>query len=306
MDAPLFHPGDLIDQRYRLTRLLGLGGMAEVWEARHEVLERDIAVKLVRHADPAVGERLRLEAKALARLSHRSIVQVFDAGTTATGVPFLALELVRGESLEQRLQRGPLGARSAAALVAAACDGLAEAHAAAIIHRDIKPSNILLPAASPELPRIVDFGVASLAGSSSPKLTRAGAVVGTPAYMAPEQLRGEPPDARTDVWGAAVTLYEAAYGTMPFPGDDLRVVTALVLTAEPTRPLGPIDPRLWDVVRRGLAKARDERYPTAEALADDLRAWLAGTAATAMFPSEDPTDEMTASSFDALVKSRFS
>jgi serine/threonine-protein kinase len=305
VDQSLFRPSDLIDQRYRLLRPLGVGGMAEVWQARHEVLDRDIAVKLVRGADPAVAERLRLEARALARLSHRAIVQVFDAGSTEGGVPFLALELVNGESLEARLLRGPLGPRSAATLIAAVCDGLAVAHAASIIHRDVKPSNILLPTEAPMSPRIVDFGVAALTSSADPKLTRAGAVVGTPAFMAPEQLKGETPDASTDVWGATVTLLEAAFGCLPFQSEDIRSLSALVLTAEPKRPAGATDQRFWDIVCRGLAKDRTERFPSAESLAKSLRAWLAGTAETAIMRQDQEPDGMTALSFDALVKSRF-
>lgn len=274
-----FQPGTLLDGRYRLDRPLAEGGMGSVWVGEQIALRREVAVKLLRIGTGPLRERLRREALALAAVHHPAIVQVFDYGETASGTPYLVMELVRGEPLGAHvLRHGPMEAEIAVRLVLPLLEGLAAAHSRGIVHRDIKPANVML-SNSPAgvLPKLLDFGIARVAEDENTRLTVDGGVIGTPAYMAPEQVRGlGDVDLRVDVWGMAVLLYEALAGKPPFGLEDMVVVMRRVLDEPPPFPrlAKGLDGRLWSLLTAAMRKDRAERTPTALAFRDALAAWL--------------------------------
>ena len=273
-----FFAGLVLDGRYRLESLLGEGGMGTVWEGSQLALQRQVAVKTLHVAAPAFRARLRREALALAAVHHPSIVEVYDYGETPAGLPFVVMELVRGESLARRLDRvGALPAEEAVSLVLPILEGLAAAHRAGVIHRDIKPDNVVLaegPAGA--LPKLLDFGIARLENDVDARLTQVGSFVGTPAYMAPEQMRNGPTDERVDVWGVGALLYHLIAGEAPFGVQDLLQVMRRVLEDPPSYPRKArgLDGRLWRIMMAALRKLPDERTPTALALRDALAGWL--------------------------------
>jgi len=265
-----------------LEAVLGRGGMGVVWRGRDPRLGRDVAVKLLGRATDQDGlARFRLEVETTARLRHPNVVGVHAAGELR-GWPWLVMDLVEGESLARRLEREPgrrLAPRPAVELAHALADALAHAHAQGVVHRDVKPGNVLLDASDPggPRPRLVDFGLARDLHRDA-RLTPSGVVVGTPAYMAPEQLVGGPVDGRTDVWGLGATLHELLTGQPPFAGH----TGAALLGALRRRPTPPsdhaplVDAGLDRMVRACLEPDPADRYPSAAALRDDLGRWLAG------------------------------
>ncbi|MEV5944548.1 serine/threonine-protein kinase [Streptomyces sp. NPDC051994] len=214
----------ILGGRYRLARLLGEGGMGQVWEAHDETLGRPVAVKLISllagggsRGDEARARFLR-EARITARLQHPNIVTIHDLGETGTGdqrVPFLVMELIWGDGLDAVLRRGAVTPADAARWGAQICDALADAHDAGIMHRDIKPSNILITASG--IVKVLDFGVAKAADpyATAERLTQTGFIVGTPPYMAPEQARGFP-EPRSDLYAVGCLLFELITGQLPF------------------------------------------------------------------------------------------
>jgi tetratricopeptide (TPR) repeat protein len=263
--------------RFELLRLLGSGGMGEVWLARQDGLERHVAVKILPSASHQQSiDRLRREAQALARIRHPHVVPVHEVGE-AGGLHYYVMDLVDGRSLEEVLAAGRLSCARAAEIARQIAEALAAAHDQGVVHRDVKPANVLL-ADGPDHVTLVDFGIAM--SELAPTLTRTGDLLGTLHYMAPEQARGEAylADARTDVWGVGVTLYEMVTGTRPFDGEPAIVVRSAVLEREPVAPRRhradcPRD--LETIVLRCLDKDPERRYPTARALADDLAHLLA-------------------------------
>jgi len=207
-DAPL------VLGRYRLRRRLGAGGFATVWQAWDERLDRDVAVKILPR-EGIVGGRFEREARAAARLAHPAIVTLYEAAVDDEGA-YLVSELVHGATLDKLLAAGRLSDGDLVRIGIALCDALAHAHAHGVIHRDVKPSNVLIPerpTTSAQLARLTDFGVARLAGGES--LTMTGDVIGTAAYMAPEQAQGLPAAAAADLFSLALVLYEALSGVNP-------------------------------------------------------------------------------------------
>jgi eukaryotic-like serine/threonine-protein kinase len=207
-DAPL------VLDRYRLRRRLGAGAFATVWQAHDERLGRDVAVKILPR-ERVLGGRFEREARAAARLSHPGIVTLYEAAVDDEGA-YLVSELIHGPTLDRLLWDGRLSDRDVVQIALALCDALAHAHAQGVIHRDVKPSNVLVPAysAPPSLPaRLTDFGVARVLGGDS--LTRTGDVIGTVAYMSPEQAQGLPAGASADLFSLALVLYEALTGVNP-------------------------------------------------------------------------------------------
>ncbi len=275
MDEPL------ILDRYRLLERLASGGSAEVWRARDEQLGRDVAVKRLHphlFADEASRARLAAEARAAARLSHPVIVGVYDVDA-AGDAPALVMELVDGESLAARLERsGPMPEREAAAIVADLAEALFHAHQQGVIHRDLKPGNVLLDRVG--RPRLVDFGIAHSLAEAAARLTATGTVIGTLRAMAPEQLLDGPITPRTDLYGLGVVLHESLTGRPPYPPGS-PVALAEAQRAGPPR-LDGLDPGLAAVIAGCLAFDPAERPLHAGAVAEALRAWLAGDAAPAL------------------------
>ena len=276
-------PGDVIANKYQLERCLGEGGQGCVWRAQNLVLELPVALKLV-HPESIHGlvpERLFREARAAATLGHPSIVRVFDIGRTTEGLPYLVMELLRGESLASWVVRaGRLAPVQALRLLLPIADGLVAAHAEGIIHRDVKPDNIFVALHGDLIqPKLLDFGLArrNKSGDNLGRLTDAGAVLGTPAYLSPEQASGRGQlDARADVWSFCATLYECLTGLVPFQGTTWDELRRQILEDEPTtlHELGVDDADLWQLLRRGLAKSPPKRWPTMQALGRALACWL--------------------------------
>lgn len=259
-------PQDLVSDRYRLLRLIGRGAESVVWAARHELLHRELALKLTGAGTPAARARFLREVRIVGSLRHPNIVDIADAGDSGDGNLYLAMELLAGEPLSQRIARGPLSPAEALAITAEICRALAAAHAAGVIHRDIKPANIFL-AQGPNggiVPKLLDFGVSStcdtLSGSGTP-------IYGTPAYMSPEQALGESKlDHRVDVWAMGVTLHEMLTGRRPFEAESYPALLPLIIEA-PCPPLpAAIPAEVARVIAGCLAKARADRYGSAAAL----------------------------------------
>ena len=270
---------------YEVLGVLGRGGMGAVYHARQLALNRDVALKVVlgaERAGPRTLVRFLAEAEAVAAVRHPHVVQVYEYGDHG-GLPYIALEYLAGGTLADRLRAaGRLDPRAAAGLVEKLARGVAAAHDRQIVHRDVKPSNILFDPAGE--PKVADFGLAKRAVGAD--LTTTGAVMGTPAYMSPEQAGGRtkfvgPP---ADVWALGVILYECLVGARPFDGETTDDILEQVRTAAPRRPRDrqPAVPRDLEVVcLKCLAKDPRDRYSTATELADDLRRFLDGRPVTA-------------------------
>ncbi len=261
---------------YLLLRAVGSGGMGVVYEAEDTRLGRRVAVKLLPAEigrDRKAKERFLREARAASRLDHPNLCTVHDVGES-DGWLYIVLAFYDGETLRDRLERGALPLGAALDVAVQVARGLASAHEAGIVHRDIKPANVMLTARGEA--KILDFGIAKLGDDAS--LTRTGGSVGTPAYMSPEQARGERVDARTDVWSLAVMLYEMVAGRRPFGGDGAQAVLSSILTQEP-QPLDrlcpEVPPELTRTVTKALAKDRAERYASVAELLADLEAGMA-------------------------------
>jgi serine/threonine protein kinase len=271
--APAALSGRVISH-FRVGELLGSGGMGVVYGAEDVQLGRSVALKflapeLVR--DPQAKARFLTEARAASALDHPNLCTILEVGETEEGLFFLAMPLYEGESLESRLARGAVPIEEAIDTATQVAQGLAKAHRHGIVHRDIKPGNLLLTRDG--LVKILDFGIAKLMGEVGP--TRIGSFLGTPSYMAPEQTRGEPVDARADVWSLGVVLYEMLAGRRPFTGGTGAAVVHAVLYEEPA-PLARLRPGIPQELERILARmlARDpsRRYASAAEVLEDLRA----------------------------------
>jgi serine/threonine protein kinase len=279
----------LILGRYRLQQEIAAGGTARVWRAHDERMDRPVAVKLLHpHLLPDETSRRRLEAEARAAsvLSHPGIATVFDV-TGAQEDPALVMELVDGEPLSVRLARdGPLRPDAAARLAAEVAEALYHAHQQGIVHRDVKPANILLERESGRA-RLIDFGIAHSLELAAQPLTQTGTALGTPRYMAPEQLAAEPVGPRTDLWGLGVVLYESLTGRRPFDGGTPLAIARQQAAGPPD--LSDVDPALAALISSCLSVAIDDRPLHAGALAVTLRAWLEGDDAPTMaIPVQPP------------------
>jgi serine/threonine protein kinase len=279
--APLA-AGSLIDGKYRLDSLLGEGGMGTVWAAHNLQLDVPVAIKLLRPGNDQalLSERLKIEARAAARLVHPAIVRVFDVDTSESGDPFIVMELLRGESLADVLERGRISGASAVQLLLPIAEGLELAHARGIVHRDLKPHNVMLAEEGERMqPKLLDFGIAKLTSEAllNGSLTETGITVGSPDYMSPEQARGSNDvDYRADIWSFCVVLYEAVSGTTPFDGENYNALMRSILEDEPAPlPLDEsLDQGLADLILWGLSKDRTARPGSVHELGRELARWL--------------------------------
>ncbi|MDD9369585.1 MAG: protein kinase [Acidimicrobiales bacterium] len=268
--------GALLGARYRLDDLLASGGMAQVWLGTDEVLRRAIAVKILHQhlaADETFVTRFRHEAIAVARLSHPAIVNVYDT-CSDDGIEAIVMELVRGQTLRQRLDDGPIDPWVAANIAAQVAGALSVAHAAGLVHRDIKPANILL--SEDGRVKVGDFGIAKAAESAD--LTQEGSFLGTAKYLAPEQVEAKPVDGRTDLYSLGIVLYEMLCGRVPFEADSSSGTALARLHSDPQRPRlvkANVPRELEAITMRLLARDPAGRYPTAT----DARAALLGAGA---------------------------
>jgi serine/threonine protein kinase len=274
---------------YELLALLGAGGMGEVYRARDTRLDRHVAVKVIPPSlarDRRRLKRFELEARAVAALNHPSIVSIFDVGTHK-GTRFVVMELAEGETLRQILSRGPLPVRAAMEVAIQAAEGLEAAHAKGIVHRDLTPGNLI---ATPEgRTKVLDFGLAKLVSHAmstrdggsrreESSISEEGSVVGTVPYMAPEQIRGEPVDARTDLFALGVVLYEMVTGRRPFTGDTAADVASAILRdpPPPARELrADLPEELERILDRCLEKEPARRFGSARELIEALRRGIA-------------------------------
>src|SRR5262245_23815962 len=259
---------------YELLDKLGEGGMGALYRARDTRLNRTVAIKVLRDGsahDPELAKRLLQEARAASQLNDPRIVTIYEVDESP-GREFIAMEFVAGEPLSTRVSRGPLPAADVARIALECAEALAAAHAAGIVHRDLKPANVMLTSSGHV--KLLDFGLAKVSSTSSAGLesqptleagprTRSGVIVGTPAYMSPEQVQGKPLDARSDVFSFGVLLYELITGRRPFEGGtDVALLAAILRDApQPVAALRPDAPKaLARIVERCLEKEPQRRH----------------------------------------------
>jgi len=271
--------------RYRILRLLGEGGMGAVYEAEQDVPQRTVALKVIRagYADPEMLHRFDTETQALGRLQHPGIAQIYDAGAVETPFgkqPYIAMELVRGQMLLDYCDGQKLNTRERLELMAKICEAVQHAHQRGLIHRDLKPANILV--GEDGQPKILDFGVARLTDSDAQatRQTNMGEIIGTLAYMSPEQVSGEAADidTRSDVYALGVILYEALSGKAPYAiGRQIHEAVRAIRQDEPTA-LRSVNRTyrgdIETIVARALEKDKTRRYGSAAELAADIRRYL--------------------------------
>jgi hypothetical protein len=292
-------PGTVVAGKLRVVRQLGVGGMGAVYEVEHEMTRHHRALKVLHPAiaqSPALVARFLREASAAGHIGNPHIAETFDAGRLGSGEPYILMEMLEGETLDLRLRRlGPIAPGELADLVCQACDGVQAAHDAGIVHRDLKPENLFLTPArdGATFVKILDFGISKFDADRTGHLgvTAEGAIMGTPFYMPPEQVRGEASiDSRADVYALGVILYECASGVRPFDAQTLERLAILIHEGKATA-LGErvpsLPPELCAIVHRAMAVERDDRYPTARALAEALAPFRA-VAAPRTLASEPP------------------
>ena len=277
-DSLHFDPGALVAGKFRILRQIGRGGMGAVYEVLHEYTKHRRALKVLHpnyNSLPAIVTRFLREASAAGRIGNPHIVETFDAGRLESGEPYIVMELLAGRSLDSLLtERGKLDFVEAIGYVRQACRGLEAAHNAGIIHRDLKPDNLFIEAGP--FVKILDFGISKFDATiiGNEQLTRAGAMLGTPFYMSPEQVRGtDGIDVRTDVYSLAAVLYECVTGNKPFSAQTIEQLAVAIHTGryEPiSHYRGDAPVGFSEVLTKALASNRDERYSSVRAFADAL------------------------------------
>ncbi|HEY3355664.1 MAG TPA: serine/threonine-protein kinase [Polyangia bacterium] len=285
--------GSVIAERYRLERKLGEGGMGVVYLARHIVLEKPVAIKILAEdlaRRPDLVQRFLHEAKAASRIHQENIVDITDFGQTPSGTVFFAMELLEGRDLATLIRRevGAVAWPRAKPILVQICRALAAAHQKGIIHRDMKPENVFLieREGTSDFVKVLDFGIAKMTGmeeQAGNRLTRTGMIFGTPEYMSPEQAQGTHPDHRVDVYAVGVIMYEMLTGNVPFRADTfMGVLTKHMFTAPVppslARPEAGITPDLDAIVMRALEKDRTRRFQTMAELGQAIAATAGGAA----------------------------
>ncbi|HUS30775.1 MAG TPA: serine/threonine-protein kinase [Kofleriaceae bacterium] len=260
-------PGTIIAGRYEILAKLGAGGMGEVFRARHRSLDKEVALKLLVAGSADFEVRFEREAKAAARLDHPNCVRVIDYGKSGN-YHFIAMDLLVGETLAAALSRGPMTIERTVHITKGLLSALDHAHSHGVLHRDLKPENVFLVGGRPVL---IDFGLATLAGHT--RVTGEGMCMGSPSYVAPERLIGQPADARTDLYALGVMMYEMLAGTRPFTGPTPHETMKRALQMPP-RPLAAlrrdIPPHLDFVIRKALVKDPKRRFATAIDMLEEL------------------------------------
>ena len=276
--------------RYKIQGVLGKGAMGLVYDGVDPNLDRRVAIKtiLTRKLDPEaarmIAVRFEREVRAVARLNHRNIVQVYDFGTEGE-LAYIVMEFIEGKELKDRMDAGErFDLKTAFRIMIELLDALEFAHEAGIVHRDIKPANVMIDGAGHA--KLTDFGVARVADpGDQAEATRAGAMVGTPSYMSPEQIQGQMVDRRTDIFSAGIIFYQFLTGQKPFEGTQFALQQKIVME-DPVWPsaIVQVPPAFDRVVARALAKDVEQRYQTARAFSDALKRILEGK------PPEDPNE----------------
>ncbi|MFO0612471.1 MAG: protein kinase [Polyangiaceae bacterium] len=283
---PVFHPGATIDGRYRVERLIGVGGMAKVYRATHVHLGEPCALKVLSPElaqETDVVARFLREARLMASFKNPHIVRVHDLGEAIPGRPYFAMELLKGRSLDREIQaRTAFPVGRAVRLIVEACEALVDVHDAGLVHRDIKPENLFIEERRGRLHvKLLDFGVTKVRAPGAELDVKATqGLVGTPLYMSPEQIQTAPIDPRADVWALGVVLYELVVGETPFEADQLLDILQRVLTAKPIAPSErrPSVPRGLDaVILRCLEKDPTDRFPDVRELQLALKPFVAPT-----------------------------
>jgi serine/threonine protein kinase len=278
--------GQLLDNKYRIVRLLGEGGMGAVYEGENVRIRHRVAIKVL-HAGVAMHsdavQRFEREAQAAGQIGSEHIVEVYDLGELEGGARYIVMEYLEGESLSQRVARlGRMPPTEIAPIMLQLLEGLAAAHDAKIVHRDLKPDNIFLQRNrnGKDFVKIVDFGISkfSVLGGSEMNMTRTGAVMGTPSYMSPEQARGtKNSDHRSDLYSAGVVLFECTTGQVPFRGDsfnDLMFKIALEAPPDPADLVQGLDARFAAIIRTGMAREVAQRFQSASDFAQAILQWM--------------------------------
>ncbi|WP_437995059.1 serine/threonine-protein kinase [Sorangium sp. So ce185] len=285
----LVRQGQVIAGKYRVERVIGVGGMGVVVAATHLQLEEQVAIKLLLPSaahSRTLAERFVREARAAVKVKSEHVARVTDVGTLESGTPYMVMEYLSGSDLADALRAGgPMPPQIAVEYVLQACEALAEAHAAGIVHRDLKPANLFLTRRADGSPcvKVLDFGISKVAtGGADPRITDTTAVMGSPLYMSPEQLKSaRDVDARTDIWSLGVILFELLAGAPPFDGATMPQLCVAIMQGIP-RPLASfrpdVPPALEAVIQRCLEKMPERRFRDVGALAEALAPFASGRA----------------------------